>query len=218
VRAYSVCLNLKDKKCLVVGGGYVAERKVRELLRGQGNVTVISPDLTPGLQKLQTAGRFIYRRRKYIKGDAKRYFLVIAATSDRAVNQTVAKDSTALLNVVDTPDLCNFIMPFVVEKGPLSITVSTSGISPSLAITLGEEIEAAIPKDIDEYLAYAKKIRQKLQGYFPDGDEAGHEKKMKIFREMGSKKLLKMLRDDGFAAAKKYLDEMVKEELGKRSL
>jgi precorrin-2 dehydrogenase/sirohydrochlorin ferrochelatase len=213
MQGYPVTLNLEDKRCLVIGGGRIAERKVHELLSAHAKVTVISPHLTQGIQKLHTAGKIVYKQRRYKAGDTKNIFLVIAATNDRAVNKKIAAETTGLLNIVDMPDLCNVIMPFVINKGALSVAVSTSGISPSFAVTLGKEIETSIPADMPKYLEFVKKMRLKIQAEMPAGDKKQEANRMALLKELGSKKVLDMLRQKGFAAVKNQVDEVVKEKL-----
>jgi precorrin-2 dehydrogenase/sirohydrochlorin ferrochelatase len=214
MQGYPVSLNLKDKRCVVIGGGKIAERKIRDLLASGARITVISPELTPCLEKLLLAGKIKHKSRQYKTGDTENAFLAIAATSDRTVNKKISADSMGLLNVVDMPDLCNVIMPSVVKKGALTIAVSSSGISPSLAVTLGREIENSIPKDMPKYLEYVKKMRLKIQTKMSSGDKKTDGKRMRLLKELGSKTVLDMLRQKGFAAVKNYIDEMIAEKLG----
>jgi precorrin-2 dehydrogenase/sirohydrochlorin ferrochelatase len=141
---YPVCLDIKGRKCLVVGGGRVAERKVKGLLASYGQVTVISPELTENLLTLVDQGHVVWQKKCYQHGDLKDFFLVIAATDDRTVQVGVyseAEQFGILLNVADVPEKCNFILPALVNRGDLTIAVSTSGKSPALAKQLRQELE-----------------------------------------------------------------------------
>ncbi|MBF0121840.1 MAG: bifunctional precorrin-2 dehydrogenase/sirohydrochlorin ferrochelatase [Candidatus Omnitrophica bacterium] len=133
---YPINVDLEGRKCLVVGGGDVAERKVQTLLSFGATVTLVSPEITPKISALVKAKKIFYIKRGYQKKDLKDVFLVIAATDVPEVNAQVARHAESrnlLLNVVDVPKLCNFIVPSVVRRGPLTIGISTGGQSPMFA-------------------------------------------------------------------------------------
>ena len=156
---YPILLNLQGKKCIVVGGGKVAERKALSLLKSGAKITVISPECTVRLKKENLTGRIKYISRRYKNGDLKNAFLVIAATDAGETNRKISEDAPYLVNVVDMPLLCNFIVPSVVRRGPLTISVSTSGVSPSLARTIKKELEGLYGREFEKHLNYIKKIR-----------------------------------------------------------
>lgn len=158
---YPVLLNLKGKKCVVVGGGKVAERKALPLLRSGAEVTVISPECTVRLKEENLKRHIQYISRRYKKGDLKNAFLAIAATDSNETNRKISEDAACLVNIVDMPLLCNFIVPSVVRRGPLTIAVSTSGISPSLARTIRKELEGLYGREFVKHLNYIKKMRVK---------------------------------------------------------
>lgn len=168
---YPVFLNLKNKGCVVVGGGKVAERKVLSLLKSGAEVTVISPELTKRLKKESLSGRIKHIPRRYKKGDLKNAFLVIAATDSNEINEKVSEDAPHLINVVDVPSLCNFIVPSVVKRGPLTIAISTSGVSPSMAKTIRKELEKLYGPEFARYLNSLKKIRIKAMAEIKDKKE-----------------------------------------------
>jgi precorrin-2 dehydrogenase/sirohydrochlorin ferrochelatase len=129
---------------VVVGGGRVAERKVKGLLACNALVKVISPDLTDDLLKLHADGKLEWLNRPYRKGDLDQTFLVIAATDDEQAQQLVQEEAdqfNKLLNVADVPQRCNFILPATVRRGDLTIGVATGGKSPALAKKLRQELE-----------------------------------------------------------------------------
>jgi precorrin-2 dehydrogenase/sirohydrochlorin ferrochelatase len=149
---YPAFLDLRGRRCLVVGGGAVAERKVTGLLDAGARVRVVSPALTPALTALATAGIVEHRARAFRRHDARAAALVVAATGVPAVDDAVAaaaRRARALVNVADRPAACDFILPSVLCRGDLQIAVSTGGKSPALA----------------------REIRRRLEGYF--GGEAG---------------------------------------------
>jgi len=141
---YPICLDLAERRCVVVGGGRVAERKVLGLLPCGAMVTVISPELTDELLRRHNEGGIRWIKREYRAGDLEQAFLVIAATDDEETQKQVFDEAAAhnlLLNVADVPHRCNFILPAVVRQGDLIIAISTAGKSPALARKLRMELE-----------------------------------------------------------------------------
>ena len=141
---YIACLRLSGRRCLVIGGGDVGLEKVEGLLACAGDVTLIAPDAIEPLRELSGEGSIRWERREYRgPADLEGAFLVIAATSDSDVNIAVYEDAerrAMLVNVVDVPPLCNFILPAIVRSGPLAIAISTAGASPALAKRIRNEI------------------------------------------------------------------------------
>jgi len=171
---YPVFLNLRGKGCIVVGGGRVAERKVLSLLKAGADITVISPELTKRLKEkslkrsISLSKKIKHISRKYKKGDLKNAFLVIAATDSNKTNKKVSEDAPHLINVVDVPSLCNFIVPSIVKRGPLTIAISTSGVSPSIAKAIRKELEKLYGAEFGKHLASLKKIRAKAMAEIKD--------------------------------------------------
>ncbi|MBJ7332061.1 MAG: bifunctional precorrin-2 dehydrogenase/sirohydrochlorin ferrochelatase, partial [Solirubrobacteraceae bacterium] len=127
---YIACLKLKGRKCLVVGGGALGLEKSEGLLACDGDVTVISPDVGPELEQLAAEGSITWEKRQY-EGpqDLEGVFMVIACTDDTDVNIAIYDDAekrAMLVNIVDVPPLCNFILPALVRMGPLAIAISTA--------------------------------------------------------------------------------------------
>jgi siroheme synthase-like protein len=140
---YIACLRLSGRECLVVGGGEIGLEKVEGLLACDGSVTVVAPDATPALEALASEGSIRWERRAFDPADLEGKFLAIAATNDTDVNIGVYDEAEAramLVNVVDVPPLCNFILPAIVRTGPLAIAISTAGASPALAKRMKREI------------------------------------------------------------------------------
>jgi siroheme synthase-like protein len=140
---YVACLRLAGRRCVVVGGGDVGLEKVEGLLVCDAAVALIAPTAHPELERLAAEGSIAWERREYRARDLDRAFLVIAATADTDVNIAVHEDAearTMLVNVVDVPPLCNFILPAIVRSGPLAIAISTAGASPALAKRMKREI------------------------------------------------------------------------------
>jgi len=143
---YIACLRLSGRRCVVVGGGEVGLEKVEGLLACDADVTLVAPDAEPALDEHAREGSIRWERREYRPEDLDGVLLVIAATSDTEVNIRVYEDAEAramLVNVVDVPPLCSFILPAIVRTGPLAIAISTAGASPALAKRMKREIAEA---------------------------------------------------------------------------
>ncbi|HEV3227878.1 MAG TPA: bifunctional precorrin-2 dehydrogenase/sirohydrochlorin ferrochelatase [Solirubrobacteraceae bacterium] len=140
---YIACLRLDGRPCLVVGGGEVGVEKVEGLLACEARVTLVAPEAEPALQEYAREGSIEWRQRPYRPEDLEGMFLAIASTDDTDTNIRVFKDAerrAMLVNVVDVPPLCNFILPAIVRNGPLAIAISTAGASPALAKRMKAEI------------------------------------------------------------------------------
>ena len=140
---YIACLRLTGRRCVVVGGGDVGLEKAEGLLACDGDVTVVAPEVHPELLQLSLEGSIRWERREYEASDLDGSLIAIAATNDTDVNIRVFQDAEAramLVNVVDVPPLCNFILPAIVRTGPLAVAISTAGASPALAKRMKREI------------------------------------------------------------------------------
>ena len=184
---YPVYLNLKNKRCVVVGGGKVAERKVLSLLKTGASVTVISPVLTARLKREIGKGRINHIPREYKKGDLKNAFLVIASTDSIETNKEISDDAPHLVNVVDVPSLCNFIVPSVVRRGPLTIAISTSGVSPSVSKAIRKELERQFSPEFGRHLDSLKKIRAKALKEIADKKE-----RERFLKKLGTEAMKKL--------------------------
>lgn len=165
--AYPVMLDLTGRPCLVVGGGAVAERKVSGLVEAGARVTIVSPSLTRALLRLATEAPLRWRPREYAAGDAAGYALVIVATDDRAVNAQVAAECRAggiWINCADDPEHCDFILPAVLRRGPVTVSVSTGGQSPTMARLVREELDALLPPDVAPLTEVVADVRRTLSG------------------------------------------------------
>jgi precorrin-2 dehydrogenase / sirohydrochlorin ferrochelatase len=141
---YIACLKLSGRRCLVVGGGEIGLEKVEGLLACDGDVTLLAPEAVPELEELAAEGSIAWERREYAGiEDLEGVFMVIASTDDTDVNIRIYEDAekrAMLVNVVDVPPLCNFILPAIVRTGPLAIAISTAGASPALAKRMKAEV------------------------------------------------------------------------------
>ena len=143
---YPVYLNLRGRLCIIVGGGTVAEGKIGRLLDSGAKVCVISPDATPGIRQLVADMAVSWEQRRYQPGDLEGAFIAIAATNVREVNRRIfeeANERGVMLNAVDDPPNCSFIAPSIVQRGPVTLAISTGGVSPALARKLRESLQAS---------------------------------------------------------------------------
>jgi siroheme synthase-like protein len=163
---YPIFLNLEGKKCVVVGGGEVALRKVRALLDSGAKVVVVSPTLNSGLAQLAEVGTISLISREYEPKDLKDAVIVVAATDIAEVNQKIAKKARKhgfLVNVADRPEASDFIMPSLVRRGDLILAVSTSGASPALAKKIRMRLEQTFGEEYSPLLSLIKEVRQELK-------------------------------------------------------
>jgi precorrin-2 dehydrogenase/sirohydrochlorin ferrochelatase len=161
---YIACLKLTGRRCVVVGGGEVGLEKIEGLLACGGRVVLIAPEAEPELRKLASEGSIEWLRREYETGDLEATFIAIAATNDTDVNIAIYEDAerrAMLVNVVDVPPLCNFILPAIVRTGPLAIAISTAGASPALA----KRIKAQIAQEFGEPYARLAVLLNEVRGW-----------------------------------------------------
>ena len=171
---YPINLNLVGRRCLVIGGGKVAERKVAALLKSGAAVTVISPTLTANLAAWLATGCFCYKAEAFSPAEVQGYLLVLCTTDLPAVNEQaaqLAKAAGALVNVADRPDLCDFTIPARLLQGNLSITVSTSGQSPALARLLRDELAKQYGQEYADYLEIVARLRNEWQATCQSSEE-----------------------------------------------
>jgi precorrin-2 dehydrogenase/sirohydrochlorin ferrochelatase len=161
---YIACLRLSGRRCVVVGGGEIGLEKVEGLLACDGDVTLIAPEAIEPLQELAAEGSIRWERREYRTEDLERTFIAIASTDDTDVNIKVYEDAerrAMLVNIVDVPPLCNFILPAIVRTGPLAIAISTAGASPALA----KRIKAEIAEEYGEPYARLAILLNEARGW-----------------------------------------------------
>ncbi len=197
---YPVFLDLTGKKCLVVGGGAVAERKIKSLLEYGARVQVVSPTLTGALQELVKQGRVNHRAGRYRASDLNGVFLAVSATDDDLTNQAVSKDCAArniMVNVVDKPDRCSFIVPSVVHRGPLQIAVSTSGKSPHLARIIREKLESQFGNHFAEFVSFLGEMREQVKK-----NEADAGKRKSVLNNLVDEKTFQLLQQGDIEKAK----------------
>ena len=159
---YPVMLGLEGKVVVIVGGGKVAERKVRGLLESGARVVVVSPEATEELQRLSSVGKIKWAQRPFLPEDLQEAFMIFAATDDKDLNQLVrvSAEPHQLVTVVDDPNGSDFHLPSSFQRGRLSIAVSTGGASPMLAKKIREQLEQEFDESYEDYLEFLFKKRK----------------------------------------------------------
>ncbi|MBI2874981.1 MAG: bifunctional precorrin-2 dehydrogenase/sirohydrochlorin ferrochelatase [Firmicutes bacterium] len=193
MRHYPVFVRLAGLRCLVVGGGPVAARKAVSLLEAGGVVDVISPALEPTLSALAREGKIGWRRRTYEQGDLEGFFLVIATTDDAGLNARVAgeaRERRILVNVVDDPAPSTFIVPAVLERGPLTVAVSTSGLSPLAAARIRDMVGGQIGEEFGRWVRLLGEHRRRIIERTPPG-----RRRRILLEALLSEEVLGLLRD-----------------------
>ncbi len=174
MKYFPIFLRLENKPCLVVGGGEIAHRKVELLKRAGAAVTVVAPDLCKQMSALTASDEISHIIGEFTEDQVAGNVLVIAATNNRAVNALVASAADKLsipVNVVDTPDLCQFVMPSIVDRSPIVIAISSGGTSPVLARLIRAKLESTIPAAYGRLAGLAKEYRDKVKQTFTSINE-----------------------------------------------
>ena len=207
MRYYPVCLDLKRKNCLVVGGGKVALRKIKGLLDGGANIKLVAKEVIPELKSIISDKKITYLGAEYKTDYLKDVFLVIGATNDEILNARLSKEANAaniLCNIVDQPEKCNFIVPSVVTRGDLTIAISTAGKSPAMAKKLREELENQFGEDYALFLKLLGKLRSYLKKVVP------HQKEREaILNKLVNSNLLVYIKEKNVEAVKKEIKKLV---------
>ena len=168
---YIACLKLKGRRCLVVGGGDIGLEKVEGLLACDADVTLLAPVAHPELEAMAAEGSIEWEKREYAgAADLEGVFIAIACTDDTDVNIAVFDDAerrAMLVNIVDVPPLCNFILPAIVRTGPLAIAISTAGASPALAKRMKREVSDLFGEEYARLAIMLNEVRGWAKGTLP---------------------------------------------------
>lgn len=204
---YPIFLNLQGRRCIVIGGGVIAEGKVRGLLEAEAAVIVIAPELTARLRAWVAEGRIGRLTRPYQSGDLAGAFLVISATDDREVNARVWAEATARnipVNVVDDTPHCNFIAPSILRRGDLAVAISTSGKAPALAVRLREQLEHLVGDEHARFLELAGTLREPLAVRYPS-----FEQRKALWYRLVDSDVLALLKQGDQATARRRMAEIM---------
>ena len=209
MRYYPAFLDLRGKRCAVIGGGKVAERKVRSLLEAGAKVYVASPELTPTLARMAHQGRIAYKRGPYEQLDLDGVFLVIAATDRPFTQKQVAVDAARrniLSNVVDAPEASSLIVPASFARGDLQIAISTGGASPALAQQLRQRLEKQFGLEYAAFLKWMQAARKRLQRRVGSA-----ELRAEILHRLAGSGILRLLRSGHRKRARQQLERILEQ-------
>jgi precorrin-2 dehydrogenase/sirohydrochlorin ferrochelatase len=209
MRYYPVNLSIRNRRCLVVGGGAVGTRKAHGLLECGARVTIVSPEVSDQITGLAREGKIRLALRPYRESDLEDVFLVIGATDDEVLNRQVhrhAEKRGLLCNIADRPEICNFILPSVVRRGALTISISTSGRSPAMAKKLRKEVELQFGEEYNVSLQLMGAIRKKLlsQAHAPEAHKP-------LFESLLNAGLIELVREN----RREEIDRLLGDILGK---
>ena len=190
---YPVNLDMTNRRCVIIGGGDVAERKAERLIECGAQVTIVSPLLTPLLEERKKARQIVHVDRDYEEKTLHGAFMVIGATDRNEINAQISQDALSLgilVNIVDDPDKCNFILPSLVQQGDLSIAISTGGKSPALAKKLREDMQQQYGPEYQVLLRIMGSLRKKVltQSDAPEDNKA-------LFVDLVHSDILQAIRD-----------------------
>jgi precorrin-2 dehydrogenase/sirohydrochlorin ferrochelatase len=200
---YPVSLDMTDKRCVIIGGGVVAERKAERLIECGTRVTVVSRTLTPLLEDRKKTNTIEHIDADYEKKTLRGAFMVIGATDRDDVNAQVSQDALSLgilVNIVDDPDRCNFILPSLLQQGDLSIAISTGGKSPALARKIREELQQQYGPEYESLLTIMGSLRKRVlaQGHASEANKA-------VFEALVRSDMLQAIRDGNRDLVKKII-------------
>jgi precorrin-2 dehydrogenase/sirohydrochlorin ferrochelatase len=207
---YPLFLDLTKRKCVVVGGGVVAARKVRGLLRCGAPVTVIAPEVSKRIAELARKRRIVLKRRKFRSADLRGASLAVGATDDATLNEKIAKQGRsqgALVNIVDQPELCDFFLPAVLIRGRLQIAVSTGGGSPYCARLIRDELYERYNKGYGEFVEEMARIRETVIAAVPRSVRA------RVFGKMAGADIISLFVCGKRREAKRKMRRIVREAL-----
>lgn len=210
---FPILIDLKKFSVVVIGGGEVATRKVKNLLEFDCFPVIIAPQVTIELEQIITEKKLTYIQRKYQKGDLHGFNLIFVATDDPQVDNEIvqeAQNNCYIINFADQPELCNFIVPSYIQRGDLIISISTQGKIPFLSKYIRECLENKFPPEFSQFVALAEILRNKLKKMQIKG-----ETKLKIIDEFLSIKWTKIVEDEDFDYALTLLNDLI-DHYGKR--
>ena len=213
MRYYPIFLDIENKRVLVVGGGEVANRKVETLLEYGALVDIVSKDLTKKLSDLVEMGKVRYLGDRFLPHYLDGAFMVVAATDDECLNHEIgveAKKRDMLVNAVDQPSDCNFIVPSVIRRGDLSVAISTSGKSPAFAKKIRKTLQSQFGPEYEIFLEIMGRLRHAvLKRHF------SQEENSRIFNDVVYSGILDAISRNDWQAVESLLQTLLPEDLAR---
>jgi uroporphyrin-III C-methyltransferase/precorrin-2 dehydrogenase/sirohydrochlorin ferrochelatase len=166
---FPIFIDITQKSCLIVGGGDIAYRKINLLLKANAQITCVSPACCDGVIQLAKDNKINLLTKAFEASDVKTQVLIVSATNDTALNMQVselAKNANIPVNVVDSPDLCSFVMPSIVDRSPIVIAISSAGKAPVLARLIRAKLESTIPNAYGKLATLAGNFRNQVKAKF----------------------------------------------------
>lgn len=204
---FPIYLNLHERVCLVVGGGPVAERKVKSILECEGLVRLVSPLITPALAELYAQNRLSWEARNYLLDDLYNVFLAFICTDDYQLNRSIADDCrnrAIMVNVVDDPSNCDFFVPSVLRRDSLAVAISTEGRSPLFSRRLREELDELIPHDYGQLAEGLGRMRDYIKTLVADTN-----KRQKVYRLLLQPDILDLIRNSHEEMARERIEACI---------
>ncbi len=209
---YPIFISLEGKKCLIIGGGEVAFRKIKNIMPYSPVITVISPHIIPKIFDLADEKKISVINREIHDDDIREYDIIFAATNNPSVNHRISEIAGRLkipINAVDDPQNCSFIIPAVVKRGLLTIAVSTDGAFPTLSKKIKSDLEKIYGDEYTQYIQLLSSLREITIDSVSD-----EQKKKEILDSVLTDDLLTTLKTKGYAAAfdegKKMINSFLK--------
>lgn len=205
---FPVFIDLKGRRCLVVGGGRVAERKARRLVEAGARVTVVAATASAGLRRLAALGKIGLRARDFSTADLKGAFLAVCATDGTVAQARIAaaaRKENVLANVVDAPALCDFFLPAVARSGQLQVAVSTGGSSPLTAARIARELRHRYGREYADLLGMMRSLRGRVIKRVPASVRPS------VFEAMAGPSIMRLLRSGKKAAARRAMERAIRE-------
>ena len=203
---YPLALNIGQRLCVVVGGGRVAERKVRSILAAGGRVRLVSPAATPGLTALADCRAIEWICKPYSQADLDGAFLAFAATNNPETQRAVHRDAQAaglLVNIADAPDLCDFQVPATIHRGDLAISVATGGKSPAVAAMVKRRLDRFFGEEYGLLTAFAALLREQILA-----EELDSDRTRVLFQQLLHDDLVDWLRDRRWDDIRRHVEQV----------
>jgi len=208
---YPINVDIREKDCLVVGGGQIASRKAESLLNAGGKVRLVSPKVTDEIEQWASVGKIQLALRPFEPADLEGCFLVIGATNVPAVHDAIYQlchEKNILVNIVDVPNRCNFIFPAVIRRGNFMLAISTNGASPGFSKKIRRELEVEFGEEYGTFLNWMSDARNSvIEKISVEAD------RKKVFESLIYSQVFDLLKEGKKDEAREEFDRILKEHV-----